>query len=243
MSLENAILNRSTLLQTLGKNALNVKYPKEFELYVCALELLDSSNTTLRYFVFPVMPSSIDENMPQITNVKKTLAGVTVLSTPTFIPTDINLSGNFGRSFKVLLGGDFLDFISSFKNNASKGGEPDFFDERVKSGYGCIKILEEIIKESNNVDADGGLRKLILHNPSIGNSYFVKAMNLKFNQNEQMNMIWNYNVQFKSIAPLDSLFSKSQLEGSAAKLVATAFAQKQVDNLVNKIGSLIAKIN
>lgn len=239
MSLDNAIASRSELLQTIGKNVLNVKYPKEFELYVCALELLDSNNNTLRYFVFPVMPSSIDESKPQNNNIKKTLAGITVLSTPTFIPTDITLSGNFGRSFKVLLGGEILDFVSSFRSRIGNNTAKELFDARVKTGYGCLKILEEIIEESKNIDEDGGIRKLILHNPSLGNSYFVKPINARFNQNEQMNMIWSYSVQFKSLAPLESIFSKERLEGMSARLASTAYARKQVDGLVNTLSSMI----
>lgn len=243
MSIENAIRNRDHLYTTVGKNALSVKYPDEFELYLCALELLSDSGKTLRYFVFPVMPSSIDEGKNKITNIRKTLAGVTVLSTPTFIPTDITLSGNFGRSFKVLLGGDYVDFISSFKDGSGKGGingVKELFDERVKTGYGCCKILEDIIDQADKIGEDGKLTKLILHNPSIGNSYVVKPISFRMNQSEQTNMIWNYNVMFKSIAPLESLYSKKELEKQALTLSITGYTQKKVNQLVNTVSTFIA---
>lgn len=245
MSIDNVVRNRNESLLTLGKNALNVKHPDEFELYLCALELVDESNRTLRYFVFPVMPSSIDEGKPKITNIKKTLAGVTVLRTPTFVPTDINLNGNFGRSFKVLLGGDYLDFVSSFSDNGSgngfTNGVQDFFDEKVKTGYGCCKILESIIDESDKIGTDGKMRKLILHNPSIGNSYVVEPINFRMSQSEQTNMIWNYSVSFKSVATLKSLYSKKDLEKVAQRLNITGHMQKQVNLLVNTVSAFIAK--
>lgn len=247
MSIDNVIKNRDALLITGGKNAMNVKFPDEFELYLCALELVDESNKTLRYFVFPVMPSSMDEGKNKITNIKKTLAGVTTLSTPTFVPTDISLSGNFGRSFKVLLGGDYVDFISSFQDNGSgKGaqkGVTQLFDDRVKTGYGCVKILESILDESDQVGENGELRKLILHNPSTGNSYIVKCMNFKINMNEQTNMIWNYSVNFKSIAPLKSLYTTKELESKSMKLNLTGFMQTKTNNLLNTVSSFIAKTN
>src|SRR4051812_44167158 len=101
MSIENVARNRMLMLEQVGKTALNIRYPKEFELYLCALELVDQYDNTLRYFVFPVMPSTMQETIPQLTSIKKTMAGVTVLSNPTFVPTDINISGNFGRKFRI----------------------------------------------------------------------------------------------------------------------------------------------
>lgn len=244
MSLESAIQNRSTLLYELGKTALNIRYPNEFELYLCALELVDEEGKTLRYFVFPVMPSGISETKPQLTNIKKTLAGVTVLSSPTFMPTDITLSGNFGRKFKVLLGTDLQDFASSFTvnnqitANSVISGVGQFFDARIKTGYGCIKILEEIINQSNQIDS-GGIKRLIFYNQALGNSYLVKATSLTFNQSQESNMIWNYNLQLKSIAPLESIKTSKEIQDQNFRLDTTGFAQKQLNNLVNSISNMI----
>jgi hypothetical protein len=246
MSIENVVRNRDALLIQVGKAGLNVKYPKEFEFYICALELIDDEGKTLRYFVFPVMPSTLDENKPKLSNIKKTLSGVTVLKTPAFVPTDINLSGSFGRKFRVLLGTEYTDFVSSFKDNGSvtrdsfKGGVKELFDERIKTGYGCTKILEEIIDQSTAIGEDGKLRKLILHNPASGNSYLVEPVNMKITQSEQTNMIWNYSLQLKSIAPLESLKTKREQESISKNLVVTGHIQKQVDRLINTVSALVA---
>lgn len=254
MSLESAIASRNSLLTQAGKSALNIKYPKEFELYVIALELVDEDFKTLQYFIFPVNPSSIEEIKPQLTNVKKTLSGVTVLKTPTFVPTDITLSGTFGRSFKVLLGNTYEEFLSSFTVDtpdafklgqsrmtvpSAKSGAVQFFDDRIKTGYGCLKIMEEMIQQSNKIGADGKIRKLILHNPALGNSYLVTAGTLRMSQNEQSNMIWNYSLPLKSIAPLEAIYTQQHMESAAKELAIGSFIQKRVNALVHTVSKLL----
>jgi hypothetical protein len=256
LSLVTAIANRNIVIAEAGKNALNIKYPKEFELYVIALELTDENFNTLKYFVFPINPSSLEENIPQVTNIKKTNSGVSVLKNPTFVPTDITLSGTFGRGFKVLLGDKYEDFVSSFSTystyegeitgtkvtNASlKDGLKQTFDDRIKTGYGCIKILEEIVKESVKLGKNGEVRKLIFHNPALGNSYFVEAGTLRLFQNEQTNMIWNYSLPLKSIAPLESRYTKKQMESIAIQLNVTNHIQKRVNALVRNVSKMLAK--
>lgn len=246
MTLQGAAQEQLNLLSTLGKSGLNLLHPNEFELYLCALELTDQNGNTLKYFVFPVMPSGIDENLPQLTNIKKTMAGVTVLSSPTFNPTDISLAGNFGRKFKVLLGTDATELISSFTTadgsltkQSVLGGAANFFDNRIKTGYGCIKILQDIIEQSQQVDSKG-IRRLIFYNLALGNSYLVKAINLRFSQSQESNMIWNYNLQLKSIAPLSAIMTSQQIKQQQFRLVTTGFAQKAADVLLNSLSSILS---
>lgn len=255
MSLEGAVASRNALLTTVGKGVLNAKYPSEFELYVIALELTDVDFNTLRYFIFPVNPSSLEEAQPKLTNIKKTLSGITVLDTTTFITTDISLSGNFGRKFKVLLGSTYEDFITSFKTTVYNGedrpvtkvtkegignGLKDIFDNRVKTGYGCTKILEEIINESRTLDEYKRPKRLLFHNAAFGNSYLVKAMNVSFQQNENTNMIWNYNLQLKAIATLDSI-NQQKIESTQRELTIGSYIQKKVNDTLNLAGSLLEK--
>jgi hypothetical protein len=256
VSLLSAISSRDALITEFGKNYLNIKYPKEFELYTIALELTDETfSKTLKYFIFPVNPSSIEENKPQLDNVKKTLSGVSVLKTPTFVPTDISLTGTFGRGFKVLLGSSLEDFIHSFQerrdsaldgsisyrttNDSFTKGVEQVFDDRIKTGYGCIKILEEIVQESKKLGKNGEVRKLIFHNPALGNSYLVSAGNLRLFQNEQTNMIWNYTLSLKSIAPLESLYNKQDLEKMSTQLNIANYMQKRVNAIVRTASKLL----
>lgn len=245
MSIENAVRNRALLVEQIGKAALNIKYPKEFEMYICALELVDQLGRTLRYFIFPVLPSSLEDTTPRITNIKKTLAGVSVLSTPTFIPGDINMNGTFGRKFRVLLGTDMADFLQSFvapegriTANSLLNGALEVFDDRVKTGYGCIKILEEMIKEADKID-NNGVRRLIFYNLAFGNSYVVKPMSFKMSQTQETNMIHQYQLSLKSIAPLEALKSQQELTQQSARLNTSSHIQKQVDKTVNDLTSIL----
>lgn len=244
MSVENAVRKRTELVERLGKATLNVKYPDEFELYVIALELVDSKSTTLEYFIFPVMPNSIDENQPYINNIKKTQSGVSIMSSNNFNPVDINISGSFGRKFRVLLGTDYKDFVSSFKSESGKitkssfkKGVKDFFDKRVKTGYGCYKVLEDIIKQSGQLDSYGGVKTLIFHNLALGNSYIVKPLSLRPSQTQESNMIWNYTLNMKGVADLKSLSSAKDLQEQRKRLVISGFTQSRVDGLLNTLTS------
>jgi len=235
LSLESALASRNGLLTTFGKSILNIKYPKEFELYIIALELVDEDFNTKKYFIFPVNPSSIDEGKPQLTNVKKTLSGVTVLKSATFVPTDINLSGTFGRGFKITLGETSEDFIQAFTIN----GNIQEFDPRIKTGYGCLKILEEIVEQSKAISGSGTNFKLIFHNPAFGNSYLVEPMNFRINMNEQNNMFHGYSLTLKSIARIDSLFDAKKLQSIARQLAVNGFIQKQVGQLLNNVSGVL----
>lgn len=246
MSLDNVIRNRTVLLETIGASALNVRYPKEFEVYVVALELTDSAGKTLRYFIFPVNPVGLSEVQSEITNVKKTLAGITALSNTTFVPVQINLSGNFGRKFKILLGTDYVQFLNSFKtqdgkvtSNSIGNGTLQVFDQRTKTGYGCLKILQDIIEESKVID-EMGSRRLIFYNPAFGTSYLVKPMSFRIDMTQEMNMLHTYNLQMQAIAPLDALQDEKKMEQEAARLNKTAYIQSETNRVVNEITRILA---
>lgn len=248
MSVENVARKHLGVLASVGKVGLNITNPNEFELYLCALEVTDEEFNTLQYFVFPVMPSSMDESQTFSSNVKKTLGGVVVINNSTFQPRDITLSGTFGRKFRILLGGDYTNFISSFKTAAGKfaaksvlGGVASLFDDRIKTGYGCIKILEEIVGSANSV-SDFKTKRLILHNPAIGNSYLIKPQSLKLSQSQETNMIWSYSLSLKAIAPLEAVMSSSKLQQQRVRLNVSGFLQKGVNNVVDKITQSIGKL-
>ena len=248
MGLDQVIQARNLLLANGGAAFLNAKYPDEFELYVCALELTDTAGKTLKYFIFPVNPSNLDETQPQITSIKKTLAGVTVLSTTTFVPTDISISGTFGRKFKILLGEDFTDFVNSFTSDNGNvtvdsflAGTGDLFDKKTKTGYGCLKILESIVKEASVVD-DIGPRRLIFYNPAFGTSYIVKPINFKISMGQENNMLHAYSLQLKGVADVTSLLNQQQLLLEAARLNATAYSQDQVNQTLQNLSSLLSQV-
>ena len=90
------------IIDSLGKAAVNALFPNDFEYYMCAFELVDSDDNSLEYLVLPVMPSMISKSEPSVVSIKKTLAGISIITTSSFIPQDITIKGNFGRKFRIL---------------------------------------------------------------------------------------------------------------------------------------------
>jgi hypothetical protein len=143
------------------------------------------------------------------------------------------------------LGEDYIDFIDSWKENSQfnkKGvinGANELFDEKIKTGYGCCKILEETVKMASQVNSEGKPYVLILHNPSIGNSYIVKPVSLKFTQSQEKNMIWDYSLQLKAVAPLSHWSVGEDLKNVRKRLNLTNITQKGVNSILNKIAEFI----
>jgi hypothetical protein len=249
--IENALAQRAALYSEIGKTALNVKYPKEFEMYTVALELVGGDGKTMKYFIFPINPSSIDEVNTRSTNIKKTSTGMIALSTTAFTHVDINLSGNFGRKFRVLLGTKYEDFIHSFQVVAGASANPDtsiwtttegsatsgakeLFDQRIKTGYGCLKILEEMCDLADAID-EKGPRRLYWYNLAFGSAYLVKPMSFRINMSQDNNMLHAYSLQLRALARLEDLLTAQEIEKSTEVLGKTAYIQKQTNNVVNKL--------
>lgn len=240
MSIDNIIRNGVYNAGAVARPLLNMQFPKEFELYVMAFELVNGKNETIRYFIFPTMPSAIEETYSPITNIKKTYGGVTALKNTSFVPRDISLSGTFGRKFRVLLGSSYVDLVHSFKSIKSLKNGLDAVEEldiKAKTGFGCIKILESIIEESSKVD-ENGPRKLFFYNLALGNNYLVEPITFKQTQSQESNMIWNYTLQLKAIAPLDLVLKNANKKRQ--ELIITGFAQQKTNQLVGSLTKIVA---
>jgi hypothetical protein len=205
-----------------GKAQLHALHPEEFEYYALALELLDSNNETEMFLLFPVMPSSITEDERSINNIQKTLGGVVVNNNNTFVPFDIVLNGTFGKKFRL---------ASGLKDTIDSSSQPDYFgtgiylpgktlqnitvtnvknkafSETIKTGYGLQKILRKMYRASFKLDAVGGSRKLLYYNLALNSSYVVEPLNFNSFMNKDNNMMWQYVLNLKAIAPINRLSS------------------------------------
>ena len=226
------------LLLSVGKRVINAQFPDDFEFYMVALELIDSKENTIEYFIFPINPSGITEVKIPLVNIKKTAGGVTVMSTQTFVPTDITLTGNFGRKFKFLLGRELINF-SAIKQSA-KNILGNVFSDTIKTGYGCTKVLERIIMKSSQLDDFGKPHSLYLYNLGIGNNYLVKCTSLNLQQDLGSNMIWNYNVQFKSLIKAENVERKST-KSLTKSLSFNEAIQGGINSLSNGIGAFLKR--
>ena len=241
-----ATLQRKVLLGEVGKSILNVKYPDEFELYLIALELVSaaSSQDTLMYFVFPIMPNSMSETEKMGTNIIKTAGGIVTLSNSTFIPIPIVLSGTFGRSLKYVIGGDsFFDLVQGFslknKKTTFKEIEKALFDQNIKTGYGCCKILQNIIRESKLVD-ENGPRTLYYHNLAFNSRYIVKADEIVFSQEiGASNMIWNYRLSLTAVGKASTFQKPDKFNQLSNTLAVSNVIQKDGANIVSELQRIL----
>lgn len=221
----------------IGKAALHSLFPNDFEYYMIALELVDSKGYTVDYLNFPVNPNQISQTDPQITNIKQSFGGVTILKSQTFVPKDIRISGDFGRAFKILIQpfdkGTFRAFgggMSTKDGVWKKHDNPSenkvgatvkkmVLNSSIKTGYGSIKLLQSICDKSGGVDLDGNPLRLYLYNMTLGESYLVEVINATFDQNKQSsNMIWQYSLNLKAVAPITKTKKSSALAMSQRML-------------------------
>ena len=234
------------LLNSIGKAGAHALFPNDFEYYMCALELVDSRDRVIDYFVFPVTPSQMSYSEPQLTNIKKTAGGIAILKTSTFIPIDITISGSFGRMLRLLVGQQRLSFTAlrfsvntgayskqaAMSKNVTKRSPS--FNPGLKTGYGATKILQAMCDKSVALDGQNKPMRLFFYNPALNANHLVEVTNLTLNQDKgNSNMLWQYNLTMKAVAPLDGL--KKRPRGSLIKALAFDNLQKGVNKVVSAV--------
>lgn len=216
----------------LGRLAVNALFPNDCEYYMVALELVNSKGMPVDFLTFPVMPTQIQESKPEKTTVIETAGGVVTITSPTFKPRDISISGNFGRGVSMNLGGSVSFFALRYSTVSGIYHKEDMHPKNVaaratnasispfiKTGYGFMKVLEAILDKASGVDELGLPMRLYFYNPAFGNNYVVEPMGTEFKQDKATsNMIWNYNINLKATAPL------SLVEGAVGSRLMTVAA-------------------
>lgn len=247
MSKDSLNSRKRSLLRTIGKAGLNALYPKEFEHYFFALELVDHLGQTVDYFAFPILPSSFSEEHTEITNIKKSMGGVVTIKNQTFVPKQINIRGDFGKSLKILLGGKQVELFglrfSMNNGNFGVSGNPlsnlvtkyANFSSFAKTGFGCIKMLEALKDKSNQIDpVTKKPYALYCYNSMTGNNYKVEIKRFTHQQDKSgMNMIPNYSLSMTATATLESLTEFNQY--SSIINLGINLLQKATNNVVNNI--------
>lgn len=239
------------LLSNVGGAAVHSQYPNDFEYYMVGLELVKYNGITIDMLIFPVLPNQIRRSEHTMTNVKRTMGGVSVTKTSSFIPIDFSLNGNFGRKFKILTQSDIVidfqalnyslkyhttqrDYVSQEKMSGSKFSKPAF-NYAVKTGYGVTKILEAIVNKSRG-SIDNKPNRLIFYNLAFGESYLVEVIDFDINQGVESNMIWNYSLSMKAVSPLEMV--EWRRERSLKSVLASSVVQKEV----NRTASIAKKL-
>lgn len=253
-AIDSAISQYRDTLNSIGESGLSALFPRDFEIYLCGIELTDFTGATIDFFIFPVMPDSIQKTEAERTSITKTSNGIVVNQSNSFIPKDLTIQGNFGRSFKLLLRkgvelqktSNFFKGLSivqgvlsanDFENTKLKRVFRDFSPE-VKTGFGCIKIIQSIIDKSKG-SVNGKPVRLIFYNLSLNETYLVVPQKnpLMLSQNiNDSNMIWNYTLNLKIIADMkDIIMQEDQMSNKLMTVMATNTIQKVVRDTVNVI--------
>lgn len=254
----NSIIRRyKSTLSDLGRAALHALYPRDFEYYLVSLELTELSEegeNTIDYFVFPIAPNSINKSENNRINVKKTATSNVVINNKHFTPHDLTLKGDFGRGFKILISPNETISFKGLRYSIKEGNynPSDLlestvndikaeFNPEIKTGYGCIKILQSIVSKAMSVDKKGNPFRLYFYNPALGESYLVvpkpNGLNLQQDQN-QNNMIWSYSLNFTIIADIVSSRNKT-IKRSLSSLLSAGAIQKGVNEVGRDISNFI----
>lgn len=235
----------------LGGATLNALFPNEIEYYFISLELTNSDGNMIDYFIFPVMPENIVRPMQKRINTKQAINSITTITSDSFVPFDLQIKGNFGRAFKIIIAKEPVVFTalrysmkagifsktSIFSDIKQTGKE---FNPAIKTGYGASKILQSIIDKSDGRD-DKGAFNLYFYNPAFGESYLVvpTANPLTFTQDEGKNMIWQYTMNLKVIAPLTSLKNQKDIQKKTFFMNSFSQIQKSMNTTASTIKKLI----
>jgi len=227
----------SALLST-GRVLLHTKYPDEIEYYAITLELTDSYNRTIETLTFPILPQSISFNAPNVANIKRSMGGIVVLDTPTYTPSDLNLSGTFGRAFKYMFGRGELTQKGEALHLGKNRNE---FSRSVKNGYGITKTLEYMIRRAQEVDSrTGQTNRLFLYNLTLNNHYLVQPVSIQLNQDVNSNMIWNYNLQFRTLAYAYYVRTEAEVKKHLTTIMNRSVVSRLGTRIAQKVGSIVA---
>lgn len=218
-----------------GKAAIHAAMPDDFEYYLCSLELVNHKDERKGFLSFSVMPEQISESYTPIQTMIKTHNAVVTLFNDSFAPVDINIAGTFGRKIRLLL--NYKDpWIQTGGKQflALNFGKVDGVEVGVKTGYGMTKVLQHILNASSKTEAESGKPYYLkFYNYALNTAYLVDVVNYTVNQSMGSNMIWNYQMTLRAVAPLSSFSNVGNKMKNLLPEVAANSVANGVTNIVN----------
>ena len=218
---------------SVGKAAIHAAMPDDFEYYLWLaqhryteaewLELL-GKEPDWRYFAACAYKMEADGKpaMPTLFN-------------DSFAPVDINIAGTFGRKIRLLL--NYKDpWIQTGGKQilALNFGKVAGVEVGVKTGYGMTKVLQHILNASSKTEAESGKPYYLkFYNYALNTAYLVDVVNYTVNQNMGSNMIWNYQITLRAVAPLSSFSNIGNKMKNLLPEVASNSVANGVTNIVN----------
>lgn len=223
---------------SLGKSAAHSLFPNNFEYYLCSFELYDSTNKMIGLLSFTVMPNNMLVNKTQIANITKTNKSVFTIFNDSFVPTDISIQGTFGRKFRLILNDKEIGGVGkdlAFGKMLPSVSKPT--PVLVKSGYGMTKMLEKMIQASWTLDSNGLPCFLVFRNYSMNQALIVEVVQHSFSQSMDSNMLWNYALEMKGVAPASILWQdkgNTNTNKVIGRVLASA-GSKSLNNIISSV--------
>lgn len=229
---------RQQFLNQFGDSASRVVasqlYPDEFEYYLFAFELRDNKNVVTDRLILPVPPSDIAYNDQKLTTIQKTGNGINTLITPYFVPKSISMSGTFGRKFRLLTG-----YKRDATNQISINEFLTSFSTNVKTGFGALKRLEDIVNRATTVTKKNDPYKMVFYNFASGHTFYVEPMTFTMTQSERESRIWRYNLTLTVVADAQRQglgFSRFDNNNIAT------YAQNELNTSLNRLSSILSNV-
>ena len=220
---------------SVGKAAIHAAMPDDFEYYLCSLELVNHKDERKGFLSFSVMPEQISESYAPIQTMIKTHNAVVTLFNDSFAPVDINIAGTFGRKIRLLL--NYKDpWIQTGGKQflALNFGKVAGVEVGVKTGYGMTKVLQHILNASSKTEAESGKPYYLkFYNYALNTAYLVDVVNYTVNQSMGSNMIWNYQMTLRAVAPLSTFSNIGNKMKNLLPEVASNSVANGVTNIVN----------
>jgi len=225
------------LSSNIARSTLASLYPNDFEVYLMALELVDSDGNTVDSISFPVMPNHIQKTEHTRVNVKKAANSLVVISSNSKAPSEIIIRGDFGRGFKLMLHPQ-KDSVEGYAFRGLSFNTPEY-EVGVKTGFGAFKLMQSIISRCTELDSKGNPYRLILYNMALGEIYIVvpTPTGIMLSQTQDRNMIWNYSITFTILGNVYDLGSQKRRDSSSQLL-----GSSTMQNAANIVGSEIRSI-
>lgn len=226
--------NALNAIMTVGRAALHATAPDNYEYYMCSLELIDRYGEQVGFISFVIMPNNITESTTPIQTQTKTKNGMVTLFNDSFAPVSISVQGTFGRKFRIVA--NMTDPNEKGKNFFNGNlGKVAGINTAVKSGYGLTRVLQYILKKTNELDAQGRPYILLFNNYSFNTSYVVDVMSYSFTQSVENNMLWFYEFQLKAVAPGSAVKSRKPNNAQLLKTVASNTIAQGLTNVLNDV--------
>ncbi len=139
-------------------------------------------------------------------------------------------------SFRSMPQKSYQSFRQAMKNNYQNFKDA-VLDQKIKTGYGAVKLLESITKMDGALDQYGLPYRIYLYNPALGNNYMVKVINFQHKMSVDMNTIHQYSLQLKGVAPLDYIIGEEANRSANLNNLSVKFVQ----NSANKVFNIVKK--